>query len=1048
MRIPFLGNIGPNSSKSAPMGDQPRMPMEQLLGHTEAAKDPGEIQPRVGAVPFGASGRANFYGLPQYDELNPKLIGPRGLMLLDDMYWTDAHVRRLVLAAWSPIVAATWTLDPYGGDHATELDRQIAETVWWMLNQWMCPNFTEHLYEVGPALLRFGFVPFEEQWDTCEYHGKTLIGPKKLGFMLPRTIWKWWQDDYGNLTHIGQILPNKADVVIPASEVVYYRLAAEGDNWMGRSLLRHCYKHWTIKDRLERIDMVGQERKAVGMPVVYHSPDIDNKILNAVETAIANMHVSEVAYLMLPGWKMGAGGKDDPANQWLVDIVKFDSSSGDSIRQSIDYHQTAMSASFLQDFLELGHHQVGARATAEVQMDPFITAINGALLPPVVPPLNRLIDRIVKRNWANAEGSPQLKLTLHDEASLSEIATYAVPLAQQGLLHADPELEDWLRERAAMPSAGADAKAAQAAQAAGTQAAAGANAANADAAAKLAKTGEPPGAEPPNPDTPPGKQLDAAAGGPAAAGVVVQALDTGRLLMIQRTPDKHDHGEAYARWEFPGGKLDATDQSDWTGALREWHEETGAVLPNSAVRAGDITTPDSVYQAFVAWVPREADVTLGAHDKHEVADVAWRDADALANDPVVRDKVKAMLPHIHRLLAPSKKTLDAERFWQAVNERRYLLDQARDDNGDKVMAVDFDGVLHPHRPNAGAHEPVGPPIDGAVGGMQKLAKRYQVVIFTARSHLQPVRDWLRDNGLGDFADSVTNIKPPAAGYIDDRAIHFKGWDKLPSQLEKRELDAPPPEGEPTAKWWEQLLSQDRLREALDGARAHIELAAKSATLNAARHLAHQAANGADVSNSDPPAELVDALTRHYTDLYNLGQETVGLELAKQRRALVRTLDEPIDSAVGAGAASRLQRARQRGEHSARNIVRRVTEVLGRQQITGLKDAPGMQTAAERAATGALHLEALTNAAAMINDGRADGALSDSQVVGAVYTSVMDDRSCDSCIAADTGDVLSPEDALALGPPNPECDGQERCRCMLVWVLSSDPAAMQAATELG
>ena len=476
------------------------MPLDSMLGHTAPVPDPDQAPaPRAGMVPFGQSGRANFWGLPQPDELNQDLIGPQGLRRLNEMYRTDAHVRRLVLAAWSPIVAGTWTLEPYGGEDTTDQDKQIADEIWWLLTEYMTPNFTEHLHSVGPLLLRSGFLPCEQLWDTVKSpkSGKTRLAPRKLDLRLPASIWRWWQDDFGELTYIGQILPNRADVIIPATELVYYRLGAEGDNWQGTSLLRHAWKNWYLKDKLERIDAIGQERKAVGVPVIYPPTSANPQTKAEVEQLMAGLHMSEVAYIMMPGPKAGSQGANGvPQEEWLVDIIQFDSSSGEGITNSISYHQTAIAASFLTDFLELGHHQVGARATAEVQEDPFITAINGALLPPVIPPLNRLIDRIRRLNWDSADGSPQLKLTLHDEASLSEIAAYVTPLIQAGAMQTDPELEDYLRDRASIPPANPEIRAQkQAAQEAGLQ-----------AAQQLAETGETQGEEPPGANSDPAQQ--------------------------------------------------------------------------------------------------------------------------------------------------------------------------------------------------------------------------------------------------------------------------------------------------------------------------------------------------------------------------------------------------------------------------------------------------------------------------------------------------------------------------------------------------------------
>lgn len=1128
MAIPFLDKLT-SRGQTVPRGNDVGLPIDQTIGHTAPKQDPGQVHPRVGAPPRGASGRANFYGLPQWDEVNAKLVGPRGMLVFDEMYRTDAHVRRLILAAWAPIVAGTWSLEPYGGEDAKQSDIDIADAIWWMLTEWMNPNLEEHLYSLGPLLLRSGFAPYEQLWAPCDYKGKQLIGPRKLDVRLPKTIWKWWQDDFGDLTWIGQILPNKADVVTPAEDLVYYRLGAEGDNWMGTSLLRHAYKNWYLKDKLERIDAIGQERKAVGVPIVYVSPEVPPKTRDDLQIALANMHMSEVAYLMVPGWKMGeAPQNSDPGEQFLVDIVKFDSSSGEGIQKSLSYHETAIAASFLTDFLELGHHQVGARATAEVQEDPFLTAIAGVLLPPVLPPLNGLVDRIRKLNWKNAEGSPKLKVTLHDDASLTEIAAYATQLEAAGMLVADPDLEDYFRERASFPVANAKFRAAQQQQQDAER--------QAEIAKSKATAADPQGLKAAAANAknkpPPGKQLELDQGAPVAAGLVARAGDTGRVLMIQRQDSKADDDDTRARWEFPGGKLDDGEDA-YDGGLREWSEETGAKLPRGSRRLGQFTTPDGKYRAIGVHIPREQDLKLNPQTR-EVAAVGWWDPDSLHRDARVRGKVQQMLPQVHQLLGT-----------------RRTLDQANADDSN-LVCFDFDGVIHPRDADSN-----GPPLDGAVELLDATAQDgFDVCILTARSDLDSVRSYLRQHGLGQFAAHVTNVKPPALAYVDDRAVHPHGGvqttlGKIRARAKQaKQLDAPtpppnlraatdpdercatckmfwqgecggywnqpvepgwvcdswvqsespvaldaaaaaeplsggtvggdglqmvdevggdqkpkrrrrkkgdddtePPKSddtkppveldtpEPTATWWEKLLSQDRLKDALDGARQHVEQAAGPATLEAARQLAYQASEGR-TPEGEPPAELVDALTRHYEDMYRLGQQTVADELARQRAALGKQLDAGDTTAGAAAGGSRLGKARERGEHSAQNIMNKVKEIVGRSAITGLKTEPATTKAAEQAAVGQLHLEALNNVAAQINDGRAAAATAAPDVVGAYYTAVLDPNTCGECEKADDGTLLSPDAALALGPPNPDCDGGDRCRCMLVWVLSNDPAAVQ------
>lgn len=725
------------------------------LGYT-AQQEPGP--PRIGAAMFGQSGRANYWGLPQWDEINAKLVGPAGQYVFDQMYRSDPDIRRLVLMVSAPIVSGSWTLEPYGGDDATDQDREIADAIWWGLNNYMSPSFTEHLGQALPLMIRAGFAPFERVWGTTTYKGKTLSMPSSLQVRLPRSVWRWWQDEFGAMTYIGQIIPSKPTVVIPASELVYYRLGGEGDNWMGVSMLRGAYKPWMYKDKLERIDAIGQERKAVGVPIVYRSQGADPATLSQVETIFASLHTNEVGFVMMPGPKGNPGSTGGWGNNdWLVDVIQFDSSSGDSIQASLTYHQLAIAGSVLGDFMQLGHHQVGAKATADVQMDPFITATMAFAETGPLPPLNRLVDDIRKANWPKADGSPTLTVNLTDEASLSEIATYVNLLVSQNAMQVDPELEDWLRERGGLPPANGD----------------------------------------------------------------------------------------------------------------------------------------------------------------------------------IRDMK----------LAAQKQALE-----NAANPPE------------------------PVNPLMQSPPQIGKPAANSPDGQQQQKPASQ-----------------------------GNAKPQTPG---------------------KQLDTP------TVKWWEQLLSQDKLKRALDGARSSVEESAGSTAQGVALQIA---------AGQDPNVQgLADALTDEYTRLYQLGAGTVRDELAKQHPA---QLMSPVDVIAGLGA--RIKRARQRGDHSANNVAQAVTTKLKQLDISGLKDGPERTQLATTTAVQQLHLEALQNAAASINDGRWDVGSTAPDVVGAIYTSVLDGNTCDECESADTGDVLTLDQAADLGPPNPDCAGGDRCRCQLVYVTSADPAAASA-----
>lgn len=97
----------------------------------------------------------------------------------------------------------------------------------------------------------------------------------------------------------------------------------------------------------------------------------------------------------------------------------------------------------------------------------------------------------------------------------------------------------------------------------------------------------------------------------------------------------------------------------------------------------------------------------------------------------------------------------------------------------KVVAVDFDGVVHDHK-NKPIHSKMGPPIEGAFHALQRLRNGYKIVIFCVWASDPEKREviagWLRSYGMP--FDEITNIKPHAEFYIDDKAVRFTTWDEV------------------------------------------------------------------------------------------------------------------------------------------------------------------------------------------------------------------------------------------------------------------------------
>lgn len=125
----------------------------------------------------------------------------------------------------------------------------------------------------------------------------------------------------------------------------------------------------------------------------------------------------------------------------------------------------------------------------------------------------------------------------------------------------------------------------------------------------------------------------------------------------------------------------------------------------------------------------------------------------------------------------------------------------------KVIAVDFDGVVHDcHK---GFHDGTlyGEPLPDSLESIRELSKDYTVIIHTvrARSDRPPINgltgteqvwEWLRKNKIDDCVKEVTSDKPRTFVYLDDKALRFENWKHSLSVLKHKSWIAP-------------LVSQDR-----------------------------------------------------------------------------------------------------------------------------------------------------------------------------------------------------------------------------------------------
>jgi hypothetical protein len=109
------------------------------------------------------------------------------------------------------------------------------------------------------------------------------------------------------------------------------------------------------------------------------------------------------------------------------------------------------------------------------------------------------------------------------------------------------------------------------------------------------------------------------------------------------------------------------------------------------------------------------------------------------------------------------------------------------ENQSRVLAVDFDGVLHDAYEGWGDGTCYGNPLPGSIDSIKALSKEYKIIIFTAKAKpdrplvngktgTELVHEWCKKYDILSCVDSITSEKPRAELYIDDNGYRFTNWE--------------------------------------------------------------------------------------------------------------------------------------------------------------------------------------------------------------------------------------------------------------------------------
>ncbi len=457
----------------------------------------------------GRSGTVNTRGFITDEEFNSALTWPKNLVVYDRMRKTDATTRWMLALLKGPARAADVAVDPPPNpdddereatafvEHALfeELDGGVSD----LLRRLM--TYLEMGHSVGERLVELREVSFDvveeitelvEQptpppppvlpapaaVDDGEGEPKPAAVPPQLpppeppppkptrrketrtvtrdAFVvarveerLQRTIQRWVPVD-GDSAKLKEIEQNIGDGETPnnptidASRLIVLVCDKEGDNWRGNSILRSVWRPYEYKSRIENIEAVGFD-VAAGVPIAYPPDDADEDQVDAVEEMLQAIVSGESRYGVMPGPKQGEN--KESRDGWLVDwpAAKGGEAKDGGPDKAINRYVSEMARNVLAEFMRLGQDGVGARATGDVQQDPYYAALE-AVVSYLEDVLNEALVRpLVEWNY-DVRRFPRLRFAKIAAKSIEVVTKAVAELVKQGAIEPTPELEAWLRD--------------------------------------------------------------------------------------------------------------------------------------------------------------------------------------------------------------------------------------------------------------------------------------------------------------------------------------------------------------------------------------------------------------------------------------------------------------------------------------------------------------------------------------------------------------------------------------------------------------------------
>lgn len=382
---------------------------------------------------IGLSGTLIFSGMISGEEYNKKLSGRQAVTQYDIMRRSDATIHSLLQVIKLPLLSALWEIESASDDENDQYACRFVQRELFERNL----NWNRFMTE-GLTFLEFGHAVGEKTYEMTEFEGKTRIGIQSVHYRKQTTIFRWQMEN--EQPGITQLVVGRT-ISIPLEKLIIFTNDQEGQNYDGISILRYVFKDWDMKDKLGLVNAIALEKQGVGIPVLKAPPTADQTQINKARHALQQMRANESSYVEIP-------------EGWDVEMMDMKANTTKEIIPSIQYHDRQIVRSVLAQFLELGASgsSGGSRALSEDHSRLFILSLEAFAKQFQAVVQEQLIKQLCDLNFTDLpNGYPKLKFSKISDDNVLNLAESLTALAGAGLITANRETEDYIRDVLNLP---------------------------------------------------------------------------------------------------------------------------------------------------------------------------------------------------------------------------------------------------------------------------------------------------------------------------------------------------------------------------------------------------------------------------------------------------------------------------------------------------------------------------------------------------------------------------------------------------------------------